>query len=71
MDEVVGIPVRDLGKRPFEEPADRVVLPVVIEDIGLVTALLQQEAAAGEVIRPGLRLVRPGLVPVHGGVVGE
>ena len=53
--------------RDFLEHYSRcvVVLTVVVGDIGHETALLKHITAAGQIIRPCLRLVGPGLVTVE------
>ena len=63
--EIVRVAGRDVRQLVPEQTGDAVVFPVIIEDIGLETALLQQIGAAGQVIHPGAGLLRPGIVAVE------
>ena len=63
--EIVRIAGRNVRQLVPEQPGDAVILPVIIEDIGLEAALLQQIGAAGQVIHPRAGLLRPGIVAVE------
>ncbi len=63
--EIVGVTCRYFRMGPPVFGHDIGAFPVVNQDIRHVTALLEQVAAAGQVIRPVLRIIRPGLVPAE------
>ena len=65
IDEIVGITRRDGRKLMAEETGNAVVLAVIIQDVGLVMPLLQEIGTSGQVIRPDLGLLRPGIVAVE------
>ena len=65
IDEIVRIAGRDVRQFVPEQAGDAVVFAVIIEDVGFEAALLQQIGAAGQIVRPGAGLLRPGVVAVE------
>ena len=64
VDEVVGIAGRYLRQLLPEQSRDGVVLAVIVEDIGLETALLKEIGTAGQIVRPYPGFLRPCLVTI-------